>query len=136
MTSGEQIKRARERAGMDQVELARLVGVSRQTISSWETGAATPKNKLGRLVEVLGLGEEVSRAGPGRRDLDSLSDAELAIRLLALVEELDEVTRAIARRTNPRGIPRSPRRASESPTTAYPGGVEQAPGWGNDGGRT
>lgn len=36
----------RKRAGLNQQELARLLGVSRTTIMRWETGRATPKLSL------------------------------------------------------------------------------------------
>lgn len=40
------LKQARAEAGLSQVELARVVGVSRQTISSIETGLFNPTAKL------------------------------------------------------------------------------------------
>ena len=40
------LKAARAQAGLSQLELARLVGVSRQTISSIETGQFNPTAKL------------------------------------------------------------------------------------------
>ena len=40
------LKVARAEAGLSQLELARLVGVSRQTISSIETGQFNPTAKL------------------------------------------------------------------------------------------
>ena len=36
----------RKRAGLNQHDLARLLGVSRTTIMRWETGRATPKLSL------------------------------------------------------------------------------------------
>ena len=36
----------RKRAGLNQQDLARLLGVSRTTIMRWETGRATPKLSL------------------------------------------------------------------------------------------
>ena len=40
------LKAARAEAGLSQTDLARLVGVSRQTISSIETGLFNPTTKL------------------------------------------------------------------------------------------
>ena len=40
------VKQARQRAGLSQGELASLVGVSRNTISSIETGQFSPTAKL------------------------------------------------------------------------------------------
>lgn len=91
MTVGESIRRARERAGWDQARLAAEVGVSRTTVSNWETGISSPRNKLGKLYEVLGLDDEGRQVGPatpksgptlaGAEDWQLL--AELANRLAA-----------------------------------------------------
>ena len=42
MNTGEKINQIRKMAGMTQEELAEKMHVSRQTISKWETGAASP----------------------------------------------------------------------------------------------
>lgn len=45
----------RQRLGMSQQELARLVGVSQQSVSKWEEGTAAPRGKrLAQLVVALG----------------------------------------------------------------------------------
>lgn len=53
----EALKAARERAGITQQELARLVGVAGgERVSMWELGTATPRvETLARLAGVLGL---------------------------------------------------------------------------------
>jgi transcriptional regulator with XRE-family HTH domain len=51
---GDLIRAARERRGLTQQELAHEVGVARETVGNWETGVSTPRNKMGRLREVLG----------------------------------------------------------------------------------
>lgn len=53
MTLGEEIRRARERLQMTQPQLAAKIGVSETTISNWERNLSTPKNRMGRLREVL-----------------------------------------------------------------------------------
>lgn len=51
-----QIKRAREDAGLTQVRLAKLAGITQQALSQIETGAVTPSvGTLRRLGKVLGL---------------------------------------------------------------------------------
>ena len=42
MKLGENIIRLRSKAGLSQEQLAQLLGVSRQSVSKWETGSATP----------------------------------------------------------------------------------------------
>jgi len=47
--------RRRQALDMSQEELARLVGVSRDTVSNWETGKHFPKRYLGKIEAVLGI---------------------------------------------------------------------------------
>ncbi|MGH3261368.1 MAG: helix-turn-helix domain-containing protein [Trebonia sp.] len=48
------IRRARELAGLTQPQLAEMIGVSESTISNWERGR-TPRNALARVRNVLNL---------------------------------------------------------------------------------
>jgi transcriptional regulator with XRE-family HTH domain len=50
---GPRIRRARERAKLTQRDLAEAVGVDRKTIGNWESGASSPRSRLGRLEAVL-----------------------------------------------------------------------------------
>lgn len=53
-TAGENIRIARERKKLSQVELAKLIGVSNDTVSRWETGKRQPRlQDLNRLAEIL-----------------------------------------------------------------------------------
>ena len=52
----ENIARTRRAAGLTQEELAAQVGVSRQTVSDWERGDATPDlSNAARIAQVLGV---------------------------------------------------------------------------------
>lgn len=73
---GERIRRARIKAGLTQLQLATKLGLTRPTITQWETGATTPHaGKLEELAKALGLprleifgGSEIDqnvRDGPG-----------------------------------------------------------------------
>ncbi|MBQ6197323.1 MAG: helix-turn-helix domain-containing protein [Lachnospiraceae bacterium] len=54
MKLGEKIMYSRKRAGMSQIDLADALGVSRQSVSRWETGETNPEiGKLPQLAEVL-----------------------------------------------------------------------------------
>ena len=56
MKLGEKITYGRKRAGMSQIDLADALGVSRQSVSKWETGEANPEiAKLPQLAAVLGV---------------------------------------------------------------------------------
>lgn len=56
MKMNEKLVRLRIQAGLSQVELAEELGISRQTVSKWESGATTPSpenlTRLGRLYHV------------------------------------------------------------------------------------
>ena len=56
MTTGEIIQRERTRLGLSQEKLAEQVGVSRQAVSKWETGAAEPStSNLLALAKLYGV---------------------------------------------------------------------------------
>ena len=56
MKLGEKIVSARKKAGLSQVDLADALGVSRQSVSKWETGEANPEiGKLPELARLLGV---------------------------------------------------------------------------------
>ena len=65
MTTGQKIAYARRMRGMTQEELAGRVGVSRQSVSKWESDLALPEtDKLVRLSDALGVGcDELLRPG-------------------------------------------------------------------------
>lgn len=63
MDRSEEIRRRREERHLSQEELAEAVGVSRQAVSKWESGAAQPTGANRRaLLQALGLRE--APAGP------------------------------------------------------------------------
>lgn len=52
---GERIKKARERSGMNQSELARALGLTPQAVQKWESGGISPKNfRINQLANLLG----------------------------------------------------------------------------------
>ncbi len=56
MTLSEKIQTCRKRAGLSQEQLAERLGISRQAVSKWETGEATPElGKLAALCSVLNV---------------------------------------------------------------------------------
>jgi transcriptional regulator with XRE-family HTH domain len=64
---GAKIRRARQLLDMRQQDLADKIGVSRNTVDSWENDRAYPQRKLARLEEVLGVsleGEPAPEPGP------------------------------------------------------------------------
>ena len=48
MTLGERIALARKKAGLSQEQLGDQLGVSRQAVSKWESGAAVPDTGSGK----------------------------------------------------------------------------------------
>lgn len=71
MTIGEKIARARRANGWTQEELADRLGVTRQSVSKWESDAALPEtDKLVRLCELLRMSCDVLlRADAGEEEL-------------------------------------------------------------------
>ena len=50
----------RKQAGLTQVQLAKQLGVSQQTLSSYERAVTTPKPyQMQRLEEILGINKEI-----------------------------------------------------------------------------
>ena len=63
---GQNIYRLRSEKQLSQEELAGLAGVSRQSVSKWETGAAVPElDKLQRLCEIFGVSLDCLVNGDG-----------------------------------------------------------------------
>jgi transcriptional regulator with XRE-family HTH domain len=60
------LKELRERKNLSQIDLARLIGVSQQVISHYETGRARPSlDVIVKLAKVLGVSiEEIYEALP------------------------------------------------------------------------
>lgn len=101
MTTGDQIRTARERAGFTQQQLGTMLGVSMRTVGNWERGASVPRNKLGAIQHLLD-----GQAGTDAPALRDASDAEL----------LAEIARRFARQTEGGGV-----RARTAPKTEAPG---------------
>ena len=70
MTFGEKLQKLRTRAGLSQDQLAKLLDVSRQAVSKWETGTADPStSNLLALAKLFGISAEellrsVEQEGP------------------------------------------------------------------------
>ena len=54
-STGILIQRARQRKRMTQAQMARLLGVTRETVSGWERGTAFPARNAGAIEELLGI---------------------------------------------------------------------------------
>ncbi|HEX2039520.1 MAG TPA: helix-turn-helix transcriptional regulator [Acidimicrobiales bacterium] len=104
---GELLRRRREARGLEQAELARLLGVTQQTVSKWETGVTVPRpSRVAALARALGLdagllhaaaaeddptvGERraAAHAAPAGIRLERLSQDELIALLEAAWQEL------------------------------------------------
>ena len=56
MSIGKNIKALREKQGLSQVELAKKIGVTDKAVSSWETGAKTPRmGNIQKMADVFGV---------------------------------------------------------------------------------
>ena len=87
-TTAERIKQLRKKKGISQSELAELIGVKNNTVSTWERGTRKPDfealNLLSNYFEVsfeyiLGSSDkEEARVKPTQEELDSLALSALA----------------------------------------------------------
>lgn len=75
MTLGQRLMQLRGRAGLRQDALAERLGVSRQSVSKWETDASVPElDKLVRLSQVFGV--TLDELVKGTSDAPSGSEAD------------------------------------------------------------
>ena len=78
MTLGERIKYQRTRAGLSQERVAELVGVSRQSVTKWESGQSAPSTEnLFRLAEIFGTTVDMLLDIPDERDSQSTDQAQI-----------------------------------------------------------
>lgn len=55
MTFGQVIRRARERAGLSQAELAKLCGVKQPSVAKWEKSRSVTEDTVRRVAKALRL---------------------------------------------------------------------------------
>lgn len=91
MTTGDDIRTARQRAGLTQAELAQQIGVSMRTVGNWERGDTPPNRYAARINAVLdGLINSAERPS-----IEDYSDAAL----LAEIARRFDSTRSIRERS-------------------------------------
>lgn len=81
--NGNEIRQARERAGLTQGELGERVGVSGRTVGNWERDFSIPRNKLAKVEQVLNVREYLGKESK----LQDVSDASL---LAEIARRFDE----------------------------------------------
>ena len=78
MTLGERIKNHRTRAGLSQERVAELVGVSRQSVTKWESGQSAPSTEnLFRLAEIFGTTVDMLLDIPDEKNAQSTDQAQI-----------------------------------------------------------
>lgn len=91
MTTGDDIRTARQKAGLTQAELAQRIGVSMRTVGNWERGDTPPNRYAARINAVLdGLINSAERPS-----IEDYSDAAL----LAEIARRFDSTRSIRERS-------------------------------------
>jgi transcriptional regulator with XRE-family HTH domain len=83
---GQRIKRARRAGGLQQKELAQIVGVTEKTVSNWEIGEHSPHRKLADIATALSV-SEASLLGSADEGLRSLLEEQIQL-LHAIHDEL------------------------------------------------
>lgn len=103
MSLAKSIAADRQRTGMSQADLARLVGVSQQSVAKWESGSATPRGKrLSRLVDALGnsshTAAQIKKILPApsnnTHDMGQTTPFSQAQALAALAQAAQDIARA------------------------------------------
>jgi len=81
------LRRLREKKGITQAELARIIGTARSSISSYENGSRYPDTtNMQKICEYFGVSKEFI---DGKPDLDKVNNLKNAcIELLKCIEEL------------------------------------------------
>lgn len=98
MTLGERIAYYRKQAGYSQEALAERLGVSRQAISKWETGEATPDaERIIALAAALGISTDTLLLGKEEPAANPYADAETVRQPSPTPEWLDHLPRHIGR---------------------------------------
>lgn len=100
------LKAARQKADLNQADLAKMIGVSRSTIAMWESGGSQPDIemilRLSRILEVsVGelIGEEVDPSASDPTWINVLGRVAAGIPIEAIEEVIDreQITEAMAR---------------------------------------
>lgn len=100
------LKAARQKADLNQADLAKMIGVSRSTIAMWESGGSQPDIemilRLSRILEVsVGelIGEEVDSTAPDPTWINVLGRVAAGIPIEAIEEVIDreQITESMAR---------------------------------------
>ena len=100
------LKAARQKADLNQADLAKMIGVSRSTIAMWESGGSQPDIemilRLSRILEVsVGelIGEEVDSTASDPTWINVLGRVAAGIPIEAIEEVIDreQITEAMAR---------------------------------------
>ena len=99
-TTAERIKQLRKKKGISQSELAALIGVKNNTVSTWERGTRKPDFEALDLLSdyfevsseyILGSRDkEEARVKPTQKELDTLA-------LLSIADEIKEITEKYSR---------------------------------------
>lgn len=85
VTRGEELRRARELAGITQEELAAAVGVSPNTVGNWENDRSSPRGKLARVRAYLQM-DDPGQTPDNGPPLRTASHAELLAEIARRME--------------------------------------------------
>ena len=78
MSLGERIKEQRKKSGLSQERVAELVGVSRQSVTKWESGQSAPSTEnLFKLAEIFGTPVDMLLDIPDEKNSQSTDQAQI-----------------------------------------------------------
>ena len=100
MKLNEKIILCRRRAGLSQMDLADLLGVSRQSVSKWETGEANPDvTKIAPMAKALGVTADwlLSEEGPAQEAKPEPTDPRPTAEMAACPEWVERLPKSVLR---------------------------------------
>lgn len=95
MTVGDRIRKAREEKGISQTDLAKMVGISKQTLYKYENNIVTniPSNKIEKIADKLDVSEAYIMGWEEPDYLYTNENAEFLIEVTKMAKNKDFVDR-------------------------------------------
>ena len=95
MTVGDRIRKAREEKGISQTDLAKMVGISKQTLYKYENNIVTniPSNKIEKIADKLDVSESYIMGWEEPDYLYTNENAEFLIEVTKMAKNKDFVDR-------------------------------------------
>lgn len=96
MTFGEKLYTLRTQAKISQIQLAEILGVSRQTVSKWETGSMLPEiDKLIKISDQFHVSTDYLLREKNKPEKVSANLDRLVLRFLGSAQDMDAISQEL-----------------------------------------